>query len=450
MSGADLLRETAAQDIALHTVQVLRGDELAVDVACTPVTVDTPRRMYSVAKTVTGLAVGLLAAEDRVDLDDPVLRHFPEMAPVHPWVEATTLRDVLAMRGPHRATTYQRSAGPWVESYFRVPPTHRPGTVFTYDTSGSHVLAALVERTAGTSLVEYLRPRLLDPLGVSGAFRFLTDPQGVAQGGSGLVCTAADLLRLARLLRDGGTHAGTELLPPELVRQATAWHTDTTVQPWGDRLRGGYGLQLWLPRGGGALMFGMGGQLALADPARDLAMVVTADSQACPGGDRWLIDRLLGSLDDLEPPKTGPLSWPAPRHEDGHARPVTGSWELEPPEAPPVRLELDVDAAGGRLRWVTATADTELSLRCDGLVTSGPQHPARTGLSTVTAGWSAPGTLGVRLAVVGDEVATVALRVVVADDGTPTVQSQGFGEAVDPSWTVVATGRPVPDQPRWR
>lgn len=59
---------------------------------------------------------------------------------MHPWLAATTVRHLLAMRGPHRATTYQL------------------GAVFTYDTSGSYVLAALVERLAGVSLTDYLRP----------------------------------------------------------------------------------------------------------------------------------------------------------------------------------------------------------------------------------------------------------------------------------------------------
>ncbi|WP_454860160.1 serine hydrolase domain-containing protein [Promicromonospora soli] len=265
---AALARRAGALDIALHTVQVSVGGETLAHAVSDPLGLDTPQRMYSVAKTVTGLAIGMLADEGALSLDDPVTKHFPEMSPVHPWLEATTIRHMLAMRGPHRSTTYKLTAGGWLESYFRVPPTHPPGTIFTYDTSASYVLAALVERLSGLSLPEYLRPRLLDPLGISPGLRFLTGPEGISHGGSGLVCTPRDLLRLAHLLLDGGTHDSARLLPANYLRDAVRPQADTSLRTSDVVLRGGYGYQLWLPRPGSWLLFGLCGQIVYGDPAR--------------------------------------------------------------------------------------------------------------------------------------------------------------------------------------
>ncbi|WP_407320661.1 serine hydrolase [Isoptericola halotolerans] len=463
---ARLQREAEALGLALHSVEVLHGDDLVLSTTCPPLTVHTPRRAYSVSKTVTALAVGLLAAEGRLGLDDPVVRHFPEHLPVHPWVAATRVRDLLTMRGPHHATTYDRAGRDWVASWFRVEPTHRPGVVFTYDTSGSHVLAALVERLAGTSLTDFLRPRVLDPLGVSDGFRFLTDPEGVSQGGSGLVCSPRDLLRLGRLLRDGGTAGGERLVPADLVQQMTTAQADTSLQGWGAQLTGGYGHLLWLPRGGGWLMFGMGGQLVHADPDRDLVVVVTGDTQVCPTGDHQLIDLLVGELADGWDPDAwdpdaaaaGPtpapaaaLSWPAPRHDPAHARHVVGRWVFRT-EHGPVTIDLDLGGDGGTLRREAAGVDgaggtVVLPLRYGEAVsvdlTGHTELPGHGGPGTVvvTSGWSRPSTLDVRCAVVGDQLATLVLRVVVHPDGPPTVRSWGHGEAVDPTWTFVATGR---------
>lgn|GEM_PF-1758104 len=438
-------------DVAVHTVDVRVGDERLLAAAAAPRGHDVPQRMYSVSKTVTGLAVGMLAAEGALSLDDPVVRHFPDLVaevPAHPWLEATTLRHMLAMVGPHRSTTYKVREGGWLESYFRVPPTHPPGTLFTYDTSASYTLAALVERTTGTSLAEYLRPRVLDPIGVSPALRFLPGPDGFSHGGSGLICTPDDLARLARLLNDGGVHDGARLLPADYLHAATSPQSDPATQTWGGPFRAAYGYQLWLPPAGGWLMFGLGGQIVYGDPEPAVTVVVTADSQAAASGDQKLLDVVLDHL--VEParalarderasaaPTVTELAWPAPRHDAAHARPLAGTWSTRTPGAGPAGLVLDVDAAGGTV----ASADG-WSVALD---TAGPLVTRVDGeQAVVTAGWTAPGTLDVRAGTHGDELATLRLRLALADDGTLAVQSQGFGETLDPRWSFHAAYAPAP------
>lgn len=443
-----LARRAVTHDIALHTIQVsVRGETVAHAVS-DPLDLDAPQRMYSVSKTVTGLAIGMLADEGRLNLDDPVVKHFPEMVPVHPWLEATTLRHMLAMRGPHRSTTYKRTAGGWLESYFRVLPTHPPGTVFTYDTSASYVLAALVERLSGTSLPDYLRPRLLDPLGISPGLRFLPGPEGIAHGGSGLICTPRDLQRLAHLLLDDGVHDGARLLPADYLRVATSPQADTALQTEAAALRRGYGYQIWLPRPGSWLLFGLGGQLVYGDPAHGLAVVLTADAQACGSGDRLiddllelLVDPLVERLDagiasygsDAGGAAVG-LPWPAPQHSAAHARPVGGRFVNVVDGPGPAELVLALHDDGGRLR----SADGwDLELRYD--------RPVRTTVdgqpAVVTAGWTGVDTLDLRCGLLGDDLTTWRARLAWAPDGSLAVQSRVFGEAADQAWTFHAAYR---------
>ncbi|MFE7407995.1 serine hydrolase domain-containing protein [Isoptericola sp. NPDC057559] len=437
-------------DVAVHTVDVRAGGERLLAAASAPLGHDVPQRMYSVSKTVTGLAVGLLAAEGALSLDDPVVRHFPDLVadgPAHPWLEATTLRHMLAMVGPHRATTYKVREGGWLESYFRVPPTHPPGTLFTYDTSAAYTLAALVERVAGVSLAEYLRPRLLDPLGIGPALRFLRGPDGYSHGGSGLICTPDDLSRLARLLLDGGVHDGARLLPADYLAAATAPQADPATQTWGGPFRAAYGYQLWLPPQGGWLMFGLGGQVVHGDPATGVSVVVTADAQAAGAGDQKLLDLVLDHL--VAPARAlvpagahataagvAPLTWPAPRHDPAHARVLSGRWASSTPGAGPAELTLALGASGG-----TVASSDGWSILVD---TAGPSA-VRIGdePAVVTAGWSGAGALDVRAGTHGDELATLRIRLCLADDGTLAVQSQGFGETLDPRWTFHAAYSPA-------
>jgi len=446
-----LVERAAALDVALHTVDVRLGDDRLVRAAAPTRGHDVPQRMYSVSKTVTGLAIGLLAAEGRLSLDDPVVKHFPDLVagqPPHPWLEVTTLRHMLAMVGPHRSTTYKVREGGWLESYFRVEPTHPPGTLFTYDTSASYTLAALVERTTGDSVAEYLRPRVLDPIGASPGLRFLTGPDGFSHGGSGLICTPDDLARLARLLNDGGVHDDARLLPADYVAAATTPQSDPATVRWGGPFRAAYGYQLWLPPVGGWLMFGMAGQIVYGDPETGVSVVVTADSQSAVAGDQKLLDlvldHLVGPARDLvrsggaRTPSATPtgLGWPAPRHDAAHARPLAGSWTTRTPAAGPAGLTLAVEGDGGT---VASSDGWAISFDTAGpLATRIRDEPA-----VVTAGWSAPSTLDVRAGTHGDELATLRLRLALADDGTLAVQSEGFGETLDPRWTFHAAYSPA-------
>ena len=422
----DLVAWADAADIAIHTLEVSVAGRVVARGGVPPFGLQAPHRMYSVSKSLTGLAVILLAEEGRLRLTDGIATHFPEMAPVHPWIEATRIDDILAMTGPHSRTTYDERAGGWLESYFRVPPTHRPGTLFTYDTSGSYVLSALVERVSGMPLLEYLRPRLLDPLGVGSTARFLTGPEGISHGGSGLIMAPGDLLPIAEVLNGGGCRDGERVLSESVVAQLLERLSDPGTQTWGGALRAGYGRQVWLPGGGAWMMFGLGGQIVYGDPERELAAVVTADTTALVGGDQRFAEMLLQAL--AGEPDAVPLAPPTPVHDSAHAEQIRSSFALVTGEDAPAEVSVSVDADGGHVRWGSGSG-LEFSTS-ESTVARLPLGDA-----VVTAGWSSPGALDVRVSAVGDDIASVRLRLVSTPDGVLTVMSQGFGPAIDASWT---------------
>ncbi|MFE6735148.1 serine hydrolase domain-containing protein [Microbacterium sp. NPDC057650] len=289
MNPQELVTRAAQVGIGICSLRASTGGRTVVSLGS-----DEPHRMFSVSKSITGLAILLLAEERMLRLDDPVIAHFPEMAPVHPWLAATRIDDMLAMIGPHRRTTYDEDAGGWLESYFRVEPVRPPGVRFTYDTSASYVLAALVERLAGMPMLEYLRPRLLDPLGIGAEARFVTGPEGISHGGSGLVIAPGDLLPVAEVLNAGG--AG--VLPEAVVAGLLEPRSDPSPQNWGIPFLTGYGRQIWLPGDGTWMMFGMHGQFVYGDPARAVAAVVASDPLPgmAPGADRQVARMLLEAL----------------------------------------------------------------------------------------------------------------------------------------------------------
>ena len=425
-----LLGEAEAAGITLHSLEVSISGRTVIRSGIAPFGPDVPHRLYSVSKTFTGLAVLLLAEEGRLQLSDPIAAHFPEHLPVQPWLAQTRIDDMLAMVGPHSRTTYVEASDSWLPSYFQVPPTHRPGVLFTYDTSASYVLAALVERLSGLPLLEYLRPRLLEPLGIGENARFLTGPEGISHGGSGLIMAPADLLPIAETINGGGLFDGRRILPERVVARLIERCGDPATQTWGAALRAGYGRQVWLPGGRAWMMFGLGGQIVYGDPDRAIAAVVTADSTPLVGGDQRLADMLLRALAGLDPDAVtaAELVAPAPPHAEENARPVRSDAVLLTGEEAPTELTVEIDGTGGRVQW-----DAEHDVSFSTLRPTVGRSVL--GDAVVTAGWSAAGVLDVQVSVVGDDIATVRLRLVVAADGILTVLAQGYGPMIHPSWT---------------
>lgn len=414
---------TAAHDITIHSLEVSIDGEIVHSAGVAPFGPHAPHRMYSVAKSLTGLVVLALAHEGRIRLEDRIVDHFPEKRAVDPLTARATVADLLAMCGPHAATTYREEEGDWLDSWFRTPPTHRPGTLFTYDTSGSYVLSALVERVESAPLEDVLRERILAPTGGGDGMRMLRGPEGIGHGGSGLVCRPRDLLRVAEMLNSGGG-----ALPPDVVSAALERRSDAAMQTWGAPLRAGYGAQFWLPPGGGWMMFGLGGQIVYGDPDRGIAAVVTANAQACQSGDQRLVSLFLEAM-RKDPRDECPfdLVRPRPPHDPRHGRTVDGDFIASSGRGNPARMAARFAPDSVRL----AIGDTIIRAH-DGH--SYPVDIPGIGVGVATGGWCAPDTYDLRVDAATDDIACLRMRIVATDDGLITVQSQAFGPATDGTW----------------
>lgn len=285
--------------VRIHGYMLIKGDCILAEKYYTPFHRESLHRMYSIAKSFTALAVGLLVKNGLVKTEDRICNYFPELLPeegAHPWCEEMTIKDMLTMRTCHSSTTYKRYGdGDWTESFFRVEPDHVPGTVFSYDTSSSHVLAALVEKLTGKRMLDYMREEMLGELGFSKEAYMIPDPMGVSQGGSGLMCTLRDIAVAAHLCNRLGTLQGREYLPRDYMVEAVSCQVPTDLQPVLDE-QCGYGYFIWMPREEGFTFYGMGGQLAVCFPRYDFCYITMADTMGNPAGVQALHDCFYQSV----------------------------------------------------------------------------------------------------------------------------------------------------------
>jgi CubicO group peptidase (beta-lactamase class C family) len=282
-SGAILnfLQRIDAERINMHGFLLVRHNRIAAEGYWAPWSAERPHRMYSVTKSFVALAVGLLIDEGKLTLEDRVADYFPDKLPanLHPWLAASTVRDLLMMATAHSSTSYTRDDPDWVWTFFNRPPSHPPGTIFSYDTAATVVLTATVERLAGVPFLDYMRPRFLDKLGFSPDAWCVRRPEGGSWGGSGLICTLRDLAKVALATMNGGMWGDARVLPAAYLRAATAKQIDNAI-----RGHHGYGYQIWCERENGFSFRGMGSQYAIAFPEKDFLFTCIADTQGAPAG----------------------------------------------------------------------------------------------------------------------------------------------------------------------
>jgi CubicO group peptidase (beta-lactamase class C family) len=272
----------ADPEIRPHSLIVLRDGARIAEGSWAPFAADRVQLMYSISKSFTTTAAGLARAEGLLDLDATVLSYFPELDAdiTDPRSRAMKVRHLASMSSGHAADTItvaqERDPLDVVRGFLLTPPDADPGTLFAYNQPCTYTLAAIVQRLTGQTLVEYLRPRLFEPLGIDEAF-WVELPAGRNLGFSGLHVTIEAVARLGELYRRGGMWGERRILDEEWVSLATRRHVDTHPVGAPDWEQG-YGFQFWIARhgyrGDGAY-----GQFCVVVPESGLVVAFTSETE---------------------------------------------------------------------------------------------------------------------------------------------------------------------------
>lgn len=364
----------------LHSFMLLRHGKVVAEGWWSPYRHNDPHMLFSLSKSFASTAVGLAVEEGCFSLDDPVLSFFPDDAPaeVSENLAAMRVRHLLSMSTGHAEDTtphmVAREDFNWIKAFFNVPVLHAPGTHFLYNTGATYMLSAIVQKTTGVKLVDYLKPRLFDPLGIENAV-WDESPQGINLGGWGLHITTEDIARFGQLYLQKGIWGDSRILPEAWVAEATAFHIangDNAESDWAQ----GYGYQFWRCRHNAYRGDGAFGQYCVVMPDQDVVIAMTGglDDMQQPLNLIWEI--LLPAMKDSALPedpaarqrlteKLSSLSLPPLRgqHTSPLAEQISG--RIYSVEAHPLKVEtlaLTFDDAG-----CTATIRTvwgEDTIRC--------------------------------------------------------------------------------------
>ncbi|MBP6815387.1 MAG: beta-lactamase family protein [Burkholderiaceae bacterium] len=257
-----------------------------------PMARDALFRIYSMTKPIASVAAMMLVEDGRLALDDPVARYIPEFASVSVGVEKpgqsgadatlervparrpVTVHDLLRhtsgltygffgdtpVKRAYRAAGVDPDANDSLSTFasrLAALPLHfQPGSTWDYGVS-TDLLGRVIEVAGGMPLSQFLKTRLLDPLGMKDTSFYVTEPARQARlaeplpddrvlgigavignprvarraesAGGGLISSATDYARFALMLRNGGELNGRRILGPRTVEFMTSDHLGSAI-----------------------------------------------------------------------------------------------------------------------------------------------------------------------------------------------------------------------------
>jgi len=265
--------------IGMHSLMMLRHGNVIAEGWWYPYKAEHPHVMFSLSKSFTSTAAGIAIAEGLIGLHDPVVSFFPDDLPaeVSPNLAGMRVRQLLSMSTGHQDDTlpaFRRSTeGHWVRAFLGEAPPHKPGTHFLYNNGASYMVSAIIQKVTGQTVLDYLWPRLLEPLGIEGA-TWSKCPRGINCGGWGLNITTEDIAAFGQLYLQRGSWHGRQLIPAEWVTEATSRQVSNGFNPDADWDQG-YGYQFWRCRHSAYRGDGAFGQFCVVLPDQDSVIAIT-------------------------------------------------------------------------------------------------------------------------------------------------------------------------------
>jgi CubicO group peptidase (beta-lactamase class C family) len=270
----------------MHSVMLLRHGHVIAEGWWHPYAEQLPHALFSISKSFTSTAVGFAIHDGLLSLDDRVVDLLRDDAPdtIGDNLAAMTVRHLLTMTTGHAVDSVDSipdDEPDWTRALLALPVPLEPGTRFVYDSGASYLLSAIVQGVAGQRLLDYLAPRLFEPLGIVGA-TWEQSPNGIDAGGWGLSITTENIAAFGQTYLDGGRFGGAQVVPADWVAEATALQVETGDHRAGNDDEQGYGYQFWRCQHGAYRADGAFGQVSVALPEHDALLVLTgghADKQ---------------------------------------------------------------------------------------------------------------------------------------------------------------------------
>lgn len=295
----------ATSNHEMHGIVMVRRGHVIAEGWWDPYAPDLRHTLYSMSKSFTSTAVGFAVAEGRLKVTDKVVSFFPDDLPatVSDNLAALTVKDLLTMSVGNEKEPTQAvvKSDNWVRTFLAQPITHQPGTVFMYNSAATYMCSAIVQKLVGQPILQYLTPRLFEPLAIA-APTWESCPKGINTGGWGLSVPTGALAKFGQLFLQKGQWQGKQILPASWIEEATSFKIQqpdpakpSRPKEQNDWLQG-YAYQFWRSQHGAYRGDGAFGQYTIVLPEQETVIAINSESPSMQGQLDLIWEHLLPAL----------------------------------------------------------------------------------------------------------------------------------------------------------
>jgi len=297
---AMLAEADTTPNVKFESVMLLKHGQVRLEQWMGEAAADKPHVMWSVSKSFCATAIGMCVDEGLLSVTDTVINFFPDELPaeVSDNLRAMTIHDLLTMNCGHETEPHIRvvtdqpdTLRQWVKFFLSHPVNKQPGTWYCYNSIGTFMLSAIVQKVTGQKVNDYLQSRLWEPLHISQP-EWLENPDGINCGGWGLFLKTEDMAKFGQMFLQKGQWNGKQLVSEAWVNEASKYQVPSCpagmrpdeveaagLTPENNSWVLGYGYQMWITPQQSYRADGAFGQYIIVWPSQDAVITITADSR---------------------------------------------------------------------------------------------------------------------------------------------------------------------------
>jgi CubicO group peptidase (beta-lactamase class C family) len=262
-----------------HGTMIVKNGYVIAEAMWHPYRTDHKLQTYSMSKSFTSSAIGLAQQEGLLSVEDQVIKYFPNDLPheISDNLNKLKIKHLLMMGVGMAKDSIQiiEKTPNWAKTFLSLPIDFEPGTKFLYNSGASFMLANIIQKVTGKTAYDFIKPRLLDPLGMTNT-SWATTPEGYNFGASHFRCTMEDFAKFGQFYLQKGKWNGKQMLDESWVHEATTKQISNGNNDgsWSY----GYGYQFWLNPVGGFRADGAFGQYSMVFPDQNAVVAIASES----------------------------------------------------------------------------------------------------------------------------------------------------------------------------
>ncbi len=266
-----------------HSFMLIRHGKLLAEGYFSPYNEETKHSLFSVSKAFASTAIGFLVSEGKIKTDDYISEYFPELITddINKENLKIKIHDLLSMSfgqqggAVHEGQKRKDVSNAMLYDFFYRNKDIECGEEFRYDSYGTYMLSALISKITGKTVVEYLMPKLFEPLEIDEPY-YIKDELGISIGYTGMRLKLCDLAKVGLTYLNGGKWNGRQIIPSEWVNLASQKHISSKNCSTGADWQEGYCYQFWRGRHNTYRFCGAYGQMCVIMPEYDAIFAINS------------------------------------------------------------------------------------------------------------------------------------------------------------------------------